>query len=179
MATLLITLFAGLVTFLFLAAVIFESPQDRMLVIQGVRISMKKFSAGIMAYFMGLASLATWARYLVTEFHANRPHVFSITNTVFQFTDSVLLLIAGHAVIRGWRHHGGIFFFVLGITMVVAMISLMTYNLGTQPEGLYMVLGVVQVAGSVFGASFYAAEIVFSNNNVKKTPSERHRTYVD
>ncbi len=180
MGTLIITLFAGLVVFLFLASIIFESPKDRSLILRGVRVSMKKFSAGILAYYMGIVSLITWAHYLWGRIHvtiAQGP--FSISHAVMQFITSILLIVAGHSALRGWRRSGPIFYFTIGITLIVAMVSLMTYNLAPQPEGLYGILGVIQIAGSVFAAAFYTADLIFSSSNVKKTPSEKYRTHVE
>ena len=180
MATLIITLFASLVVFLFLASIIFESPKDRNLILRGVRVSMKKFSAGVLAYYMGIVSLIIWAHYLLGRVHttiARGP--FSISSAILQLCTSVLLIVAGHSTLRGWKKNAPIFYLTIGITLVVVMVSLMTYNLGPQPEGLYGVLGVIQIAGSVFAAAFYTADLVFSSSSIKKTPSEKYRTHVE
>jgi len=177
MISIIVALWVGFVTVSYLLVItrggLFESKQSSNIQIRGVDIILEKFLAGILIFFMGSVSLTSWFYFLFQGYESFLLRwQYLLPHVLMQLAASLSMLIAGHAIFRGWQKQRMIFFLSLGFTLIVSFVSLLSHGREMHRVDMHIFSTVIQIVGGLFAAVIFLIPDVFSSASQNMDPEK-------
>lgn len=174
-----IALWIGFVTVSYLLVItrggLFESKQSSDIQIRGIDIILEKFLAGILIFFMGSISLASWVYFFIQGYHSFLLRwQFLLPHVLMQLAASLSMLLAGHSIFGGWHKQRMIFFLSLGFTLLVSLVSLLSHGREMHRVDMHIFSTVIQVIGALFAAVIFLIPDVFPSASQDTGPEKKN-----